>query len=360
MLDWKTDILIEEQKISNFYLGKITDLLKIPDSQKQRSYHIELGISYLKNAIAEGPGSDFYSDALEEFTKAEQIEAKDYFCLNKMGLIYLYSIKALDVIKAHDYFIKSARYAKAIANVIPSEAEGPSRHAIERIDNPLTKEVLLNEAAYSLNYASRCNYILAKFQDAIDLSKQTLELEPNNLEFKMHLAKCLAADGQEEEATNTVLKIIESDKLYAVKVLADFDFLGRPFISDKIEASFTEFVQKTTSEINEIRAVITPQMIAAPTKAIQKFSTIQNAFKEQTYFNARIVYPDLIRKEGWHYKHYIFPSHYMGHIIKKERYYSGATLSEMIRFEVGEQKKRSEFLEWQAAEIQRIKDLPAK
>ncbi|MGN6604537.1 MAG: hypothetical protein ACTHK8_18910 [Ginsengibacter sp.] len=53
LLDWKTDLLIEELKITNFYLGNIEILLKIPESQKQRSYHVENGMIYLKNAIEE-------------------------------------------------------------------------------------------------------------------------------------------------------------------------------------------------------------------------------------------------------------------------------------------------------------------
>ena len=40
MLDWKLSLLIEEQRLTNELLGNIAQLLRIPDSQKQRVYYI--------------------------------------------------------------------------------------------------------------------------------------------------------------------------------------------------------------------------------------------------------------------------------------------------------------------------------
>lgn len=183
MLDWKTDIMIEEQKISNLYLGRITGLLKIPDSQKQRSHHVEQGLIWLNSAIGEGRESDYYTDALDEFLKAKLIEEKDYFSLNKIGLIYLDSKKHRDIPKAESYFKSSARYAKAIANATPSSNENLQRRYNENLESLLTKEILLEEVASSLNYASRCNYIQTNFPEAINLARQAFDLNSTNPEY---------------------------------------------------------------------------------------------------------------------------------------------------------------------------------
>jgi len=63
LFDHKSDLIIEEQKITNLYLGNITDLLRIPESQKQRSYHVEQGLLFLKNAIEEGPDKHLFTHA---------------------------------------------------------------------------------------------------------------------------------------------------------------------------------------------------------------------------------------------------------------------------------------------------------
>jgi hypothetical protein len=71
MLDWNLSQMIEGQKITNQLLGKVTALLRIPDSQKQRVYYIEQGLKYLKNALIEGFESDFYEDAYESLKEAQ-------------------------------------------------------------------------------------------------------------------------------------------------------------------------------------------------------------------------------------------------------------------------------------------------
>lgn len=317
MLDWKTDIMIEEQRISNLYLGKIADLLKIPDSQKQRVHHVEQGITWLKNAIEEGPKSDFYTDALDEFIKAKDIEEKDYFCLNKIGLVYLHSKKHLDVVKADEYFRTSARFAKAVANATSSET-------------------LLEEAAASLNYASRCNYIQTKFLEAIELAKQAFDLQPTNPEFGLQLAKCLSANNQEAEAANILAKVIDIDKYYSMKALADQDFISKSLIRDRIEKIATDLINEVSSEIKELKSLITSN-----SKAKEQFSKIQEIFSEQTYLNARSAYDELIKKQKWEYIHYTQDAeHYYPLEDKKVE---ELTLSEIIRIEHKEQANKNKF-----------------
>ncbi len=336
MLDWKTDIMIEEQKISNLYLGKVAGLLKIPDSQKQRSHHVELGITWLKNAIEEGPKSDFYTDALDEFIKAKQIEEKDYFNLNKIGLIHLHSKKHLDVPKADEYFKASARYAKAIANATPSTNESLQNRYNERLESLLTKEVLLEEAASSLNYASRCNYILTNFSEAIELAKQAFELQPTNPEYGLQLAKCLSANNQETEAANILSRVIEIDKYYSMKALADQDFISKSLIRDRIEKIATDLINKVSSEIRELKSLIIDN-----SNAKDLFSKVQESFHDQTYLNARVANDELTKIQKWEYTHYSQDAeHYYPLEDKKV---DELTLSEIIRVENKEQANKNKF-----------------
>jgi len=284
MLDWKTDIMIEEQKISNLYLGRITGLLKIPDSQKQRSYHVEQGITWLKSAIEEGPKSDFYSDALDEFIKAKQIEEKDYFSLSKIGLIHLNSKKHLDIPQADIYFKSSARYAKAIANASPSSSENSQKRYNEKLESLLTKEILLEQAASSLNYASRCNYIQTNFSEAINLAKQAVELNSTNPEYGLQLAKCLSANGQGDEAANVIEKVIELNKYYSLKILSDPDLFNNKDILKRISTITNTLIAKVDKEIEHLRGILIPD------------STLRNELQEviknynpKSYLTARIA-----------------------------------------------------------------------
>lgn len=337
MLDWKTDIMIEEQKISNFYLGKVAGLLKIPDSQKQRSHHVEQGITWLKSAIEEGPKSDFYTDALDEFTKAKQIEEKDYFNLNKIGLIHLYSKKHLDVAKADEYFKASARFAKAVANATPSSNDNSQKSYNERLESLLTKEILLEEAASSLNYASRCNYILTNFSEAVELARQAFELQPTNPEYGLQFAKCLSANKQEAEAADILSKVIEIDKYYSMKALADQDFISKSLIRYRIEKIATDLINKVSIEIKELKS-----LIISNSKAKEQFLKVQEIFSEPTYLNARAAYDELTKVQKWEYIHYS-QSTLMHQYLFEEKRGRNLTLSEFIRIENKEQAFKNKF-----------------
>ena len=107
-LNRNMDIQVEQQKLSNLLLQKIAELLRVPDSEKERQHSIELGIKFFVNAIKD---PDLYADALEELLKAESLMKQDYFVLHRIGCIYLHVNKYINPEKALDYFLRAAKYA---------------------------------------------------------------------------------------------------------------------------------------------------------------------------------------------------------------------------------------------------------
>jgi hypothetical protein len=107
-LNRNVDVLIEQQNISNLLLQNIAELLRVPDSEKERQHSIKLGLKFFVNAAKD---SDLFADALDELLKAESFMKQDYFVLHRIGCIYLYAEKLIDPVKALDYFIRSAKYA---------------------------------------------------------------------------------------------------------------------------------------------------------------------------------------------------------------------------------------------------------
>ncbi len=101
-------IQIEQQKLSNLLLQNISELLRVPDSEKERQHAIELGINFFVKAQKD---DDLFDDSLEELLKAESLMKQDYFVLHRLGLIYMHAPKHINVEKALGYFIKAAKYA---------------------------------------------------------------------------------------------------------------------------------------------------------------------------------------------------------------------------------------------------------
>jgi len=112
-LNRNLDIQIEQQIISNLLLQNIIELLRVPESEKERQHNIELGLKFFVNASLD---ADLYEDALEELLKAESLMRQDYFVLHRIGCIYLYAAKYINPEKACDYFLRAAKYASVETN----------------------------------------------------------------------------------------------------------------------------------------------------------------------------------------------------------------------------------------------------
>lgn len=334
MLDWKTDIIIEEQRISNFYLGKVVKLLKIPDSQKQRAYYVEQGLSFLKNAILEGPKSEFYSDALDDFHKAYEIESKDYFVLQKLGVIYFNSTRHLDAVKAESFFRSSARYAKAAAN---SYSEGSQTSLKSSNEIIMSRNSLLAEYAAALNYASRCCYVLNKKEDAIALAKEAFDSNSENPEYGFQLAKAYAANNNVHEANSTISKIIDIDKNYFIKVLTDPDFIRSKEIVLFLEAKATKYIEMLESVFLNLSEKLTEDGNAK--YFVEK---IKPLLKSGNYINARLAMDTINRNQQYAALEYTYDDFYLRHRmgnkfftsgIKEHRRQYNITLSELVELE---------------------------
>jgi hypothetical protein len=240
MLDWKLSLLIEEQRLTNELLGNIAQILRIPDSQKQRVYHIEQGLKYLKNAILEEDvESDFYSDAFEGFSQAEKIERKDYITLNRIGQIYLYSKTFLNIPLAEEYFLKSAREAFAEFNAGGTTASNYLSPNIQESKNHRNPFKAATAEAYL--YASRCCYLQRKREKAAELAGKAFSLIPEFTEAGFEQAKYLAANNKDSEAAQILSIVISKDRFFSIKAVNDQDLIKNPSILKLLET-----LQKST------------------------------------------------------------------------------------------------------------------
>lgn len=226
-------VLIEGQKITNKYLGQIEKLLHIPDSQKQRAFHIEEGIKFLKYAFSQPPESEYYTYALDEFKKAEAIDPKDFFSLYHIGFIYLKSIKHINVQLAEEYFKKSASFYLAEAYVSGTNV---SKALLEQQD-------YLLEAAEAYLYASEACYIQQKYAEAIELASKTWETYPALTKAGFMKAKYLAANNQVKEAVEVLEEAIRANRFLSIEVIPDLDLVTKPEVVNLLERLKDEAIQ---------------------------------------------------------------------------------------------------------------------
>jgi tetratricopeptide (TPR) repeat protein len=226
MLDWKLSMLIEQQRISNLLMGNIALLLKIPDYQKERHDYIEKGLNFLKKTITD---SDLFENSLGYLTRALAKEPEDYFVLHRIGLIYLYSPKHNNVVEAEKFFRQAAKYA-----IAETYSDAPVTHSILSYDlnrsiaeQAPTNESVRVQAAESYMFIGRCCYIQRKFDEAAKNAGKAYELVPQMVEAGFNQAKSLAADNKIAYAVSVLENVINTDRYYSVKTLADHDLCSK-------------------------------------------------------------------------------------------------------------------------------------
>jgi tetratricopeptide (TPR) repeat protein len=219
----RLSLILDEVRTSNILQQNIAELLRIPDSQKQRQHHVELGLKFLKNALRD---ADLYQDALQELLAAEKLMASDYFVLHRIGLIYLYSPELGDIEKALDYFTRAAKYAaiesdpgaSRLSNILGKKANT----RFDQQPDPSAGDVSAL-AAESYHHASTALYALGRFEDAAKMAEKAVKYQAGDGKYLFYLAKYQARIGKSDSAVAHLEKAVELIPALALATIGDYD-----------------------------------------------------------------------------------------------------------------------------------------
>jgi hypothetical protein len=220
------DIQIEQQKLSNLLLQNIAELLRVPDSEKERQHSIELGIKFFVNAEKD---SDLYADSLEELLKAESLMKQDYFVLHRIGCIFLYVEKYINPEKALEFFLRAAKYASVesdssairLANALTQNFKTVNSN----LNNPDNKIGFL--ASDSYEKAAFAAYILGRFEDAVNYQSKALKFNPTS-ENRFLLSKYQVRNNNIKEAIDNLDKSIEESPYMVIAAFKEIDLINEP------------------------------------------------------------------------------------------------------------------------------------
>lgn len=269
LTSWGFSTLIASNKITHFLIRDLAELLKIPDIQKERYYHIEEGLKYLKTGFLEkNINSLFFNDAFNSFHKAIKIEPKDYFSHFQLGIIHLYTGLKLDPAKAVEHFIVATKYALAEDNVSGSTTSETLIAPLYYKNKSLRYSSYKIMAAESSFYAGRALYLEKKYSDAVTFAKKARDIVP-----EFHLARY-------EEAKYLILsrnmpsgilsrnmspgirifdRLIRQDRSVAVKLAKDVDLIPYREVATFLVQLKVKEEQKLTRYIKRLNGLLTDQ-----------------------------------------------------------------------------------------------------
>jgi tetratricopeptide (TPR) repeat protein len=235
------DIQIEQQKLSNLLLQNIVELLRVPDSEKERQRSIELGVKFFVNASKD---ADLYADALEELLKAESLMKQDYFVLHRIGCIYLYVEKYIHPEKALDYFIRAAKYASVESDINAVRLINALTNNFKTTNSKLnsSEQLIGHLAADSYDKAALAAYILGRFDEAVNYQTKALKYN-ETLEFRFLLAKYQIRNNEIDVAIKNLDICIEKKPVFALAVFKEMEFIS--------ELTVLNLIDKKNQKINE-------------------------------------------------------------------------------------------------------------
>ena len=225
-LNRRMDMSIEQQKLTNNILSNIAELLKIPNSEKERQQAITQGIKFFVNASKD---EDLFQDALDNFLKAEQMQPQDYFVLHRIGCIYLYVPKLINMQKASLYFDKAAKYAAVesdpdavrIANLLTNNVNAE----YTKLRTDVNSIGLL--AADSYNKAALVYYVMGDDEKAVLQQAKAVQFNPT-VTNKFTQAKYLCREGKDMgKAMNVLSNTIDQDIEIVNAIPLDMDLIEK-------------------------------------------------------------------------------------------------------------------------------------
>jgi len=252
-LNKNLDIQIEQQKVTNLLLENIGELLRVPDSEKERQHCIELGLKFFVNAQND---NDLYDDALEELIEAEKLMKQDYFVLHRIGLIYMYSIKHINPQTALDYFAKAAKYASVESDPKAARLANILSQYGSRINTKVATvtNAIESLAADSYEKAAFAAYVLGNFELAVAHQSKAVKYN-NSPENYFFLAKYQTRTKQIDLCIQNLELAIDTTPAIALGVFKDLDLVNEPKVLKLIEEKNDTINKNIHQSIKEWKTV---------------------------------------------------------------------------------------------------------
>lgn len=244
-LNRNMDIQIEQQKLSNLLLQNIAELLRVPDSEKERQLCIEMGVKFLVNA-AKDP--DLYDDALEELHKAEELRKQDYFVLHRLGTIYLYAEKHMNPEKALGYFLLAAKYASVESDPKAMRLANVMTQSFDTVNSSDSTESIKHLAADSYEKSAFACYVLGRFEEAEKNQHKALKLHSTS-ENKFLLAKYAVRSGNIDDGVKNLSSAVDEKPELMRGIFKELDLVNEKSVLNLISNKN----QEIDNEINKLR-----------------------------------------------------------------------------------------------------------
>ena len=254
-------LLSERLNATNTLLKNVLDELRIPETQRERRFHIEEGAKYLAMALKEND-KFYYEDAIAEFETAIQIERKDFYSWFSLGFIYLRSVHHINIAKAVDAFERFVHYARA--------------EAIQRNNQSLKLKI---DEAYLL--MAEAKYLLQNPYEAIQLTERCESNKEKALFMKVKYLSFMGDDGSQQRAADILRDMLHQNPFLSLQVLEDVDIIKNKWVVSMLDQMKCEAITEASKQYKLLLQEM--KKVNAPCDGLQEIVDMMN---KHTYLDA--------------------------------------------------------------------------
>ena len=254
-------LLSERLNATNTLLKNVLDELRIPETQRERRFHIEEGAKYLAMALKEND-KFYYEDAIAEFETAIQIERKDFYSWFSLGFIYLRSVYHINIAKAVDSFERFVHYARA--------------EAIQRHNQALKLKI---DEAYLL--MAEAKYLLQNPYEAIQLTERCESNKEKALFMKVKYLSFMGDDGSQQRAADILRDMLHQNPFLSLQVLEDVDIIKNKWVVSMLDQMRCEAIAEASKQYKLLLQEM--KKVNAPCDGLQEIVDMMN---KHTYLDA--------------------------------------------------------------------------
>ena len=255
-------LLSERLNATNTLLKNVLDELHIPETQRERRFHIEEGAKYLAMALKEND-KFYYEDAIAEFETAIQIERKDFYSWFSLGFIYLRSVYHINIAKAVDSFERFVHYARA--------------EAIQRNNHALKLKI---DEAYLL--MAEAKYLLQNPYEAIQLTERCESNKEKALFMKVKYLSFMGDDGSQQRAADILRDMLYQNPFLSLQVLEDVDIIKNKWVVSMLDQMRCEAI----AEVSKQYDILLQKVKKANAAYDDELQKIANIINKNTYLDA--------------------------------------------------------------------------
>lgn len=267
-LHWGFSALINQLTITNSKLDQIIQLLNIPDSQKQRKFHIEEGFHNMKKSSL---NPYFFTKAKEHFEKAIEINDDDYLSLQQLGIIHMYSKDELNLELSSNYLKKSIIFSESEIQ-FSRNVEKPSSFQFSYNPSKIT--------ATTLTHLARNYFINENYQSAYENALKATKIY--RLVSSYYDLSIYASNMKNEKASIAFLnEAIKMDRYIVLKALTEENLADKKYILDYLKNLNFRTAKIAEENLKELESIMHHNSIYK--KQIDKIRTLIN---KKTYLNS--------------------------------------------------------------------------